>query len=727
MIQYLGSSALLAAVCLIFSVSVTADDVSTHPTFKYPKTAINKVTNQYGKKKVVESYTWLEALDEKPVQEWLKEQVKFSKAWTSQSLFADDLQRRVAEITQYETTSSPIYRGERIYFYWQQSPEQKGRQLVRFDNETQQAKVVLDTASLPDKRAESIRSFSISPDGNYVAYAYSLDGSDVLQWRIREVETVTDLSDRLVDVLYGNIAWHKSSVGFFYSRYAPAQSDKQKSGVYFHQLGTSVEQDNVVYQPKNKSESRWFFQPIVTDDGRYLLLNIQDGTNPNNQIWVSDLKSKDLVLQPLVSQFQAAFVFIGNEGSELYFMTDANAQNGRVVGIDLEQKDNALGKELIAEDKDAAILEARYTGRAFVVQYMNQARNQIKLFNKRGEYRREVELPGPGSIEDIQTTFGSDTFFFIYSSLAIPPTVYQHQFSKKTTTILAKPKETFREQDFIVQQRYYFSKDQTRIPITLMTHKSFRPDGSAPAILYAYGGFRIAIQPKFDPVMLAWVEQGGVYAIAHVRGGGENGQAWHEAGSGKNKQNTIDDFISAGIYLIDRSYTSKNRLVSMGRSNGGLTVARAGLARPDLFAAVIPQVGVLDLLRYDQFGIGWAWQDEYGRPSLESDVPRLLRLSPLHNIAEGRVYPAMLVTAAQNDLRVHPSHSYKFVAKMQSVQSATNPAVLHLLEGVGHIDDKKRANQASDATHGQFSFIAKVLSLDKIINVAEEDELEDDI
>jgi prolyl oligopeptidase len=535
-----------------------------------------------------------------------------------------------------------------------------------------------------------------------------------MEWKVREIETGKDLSDHLKWVKFSGASWTKDGKGFFYSRYdEPNEKTKLEDVNYFqklfyHRLGTPQSEDILVYERKDQKE--WGFSADVTEDGGYLIVSVWQGTDPKNRIFFKDLQKSDAQVVELIPELEAAYSFIGNEGPLFWFRTDLNATRGRVIGIDTLNPDRKNWKELIPQAKET-LEGVSLVGDHFIASYLKDARTQIKLFDLKGKFVREVELPGIGTAAGFGGKRKDTETFYAFTGFTTPTTIYRYDLKTGKSTIYRQPKVDFKPGDYETKQVFYKSKDGTRVPMFITHKKGLKLDGNNPTYLYGYGGFSVSLTPAFSIANLVWMEMGGVYAQPNLRGGGEYGEEWHLAGTKSKKQNVFDDFIAAAEWLIANKYTSTPKLAIGGGSNGGLLVGACMTQRPELFGAAVPQVGVMDMLRYQKFTIGWAWVPDYGSSDNPEEFKALYAYSPLHNIKPGTKYPATFITTADHDDRVVPAHSFKFAATLQAAQAGPAPVLIRIETKAGH-GAGKPTSKVIEEIADRWGFLVDVLKMD---------------
>ena len=557
-----------------------------------------------------------------------------------------------------------------------------------------------------------------SPDGRYLAYGLAQGGADWQVVRVREVATGRDLDDRIDWFRFSGISWTKDSKGFFYSRFPEPpkgqelQAALEHQKLYYHRVGTPQSQDRLVYERPDLP--KWFLGGGATEDGRYLIVYLQNGTDPKNRLYYADLGDPlnprlDAPLVKIVDEDIAEFHVLGNQGSRLFVRTDLEAPKRKVIVIDPRLRTGRAGWTAVIPEREQPLEGAAFVGGRLFAQYLVDVKSEVEMFTADGKSQGKLALPGVGTVAGLSGREDGDELFYAFTTFLGPTTVYRYDIPKGATAAFEPPPAVFDSQGFETTQVFFTSKDGTRVPMFLTARKGLPRDGSAPVWLYAYGGFAISVLPSYRPWVPAWLEMGGVFAVPALRGGGEYGEGWHQAGMKEKKQNVFDDFIAAAEYLVREKYTSPRRLAIEGGSNGGLLVGAVLTQRPDLFAAALPAVGVMDMLRFHQFTGGAAWASEYGSAAEAAAFAYIRRYSPLQNIKPGTCYPATLVTTADHDDRVVPSHSYKFAAALQAAQACPRPVLLRVDTQGSHgynPTDKQIAKQAD-----LMSFVAQALDL----------------
>lgn len=651
----------------------------------YPPTRADDFVEELHGLQVPDPYRWMEDLDSDEIRQWIEAQNELTFNLLDSSPLREQIRERMTALWNYEKMSAPVKCAGR-YFYFYNNGLQNQDVLYWMGGLDDEPKVLLDPNALSQDGTVALSGASISPDGQYLAYGIADAGSDWQTWHVRRVEDAVDESDLVEWVKFSSASWDGQSEGFFYSRYDAPEGEALKQANYYHKLcyhklGTDQSEDKLVYdRPDQKG---WLFFGRVSEDGRFLIINVEQGTASENAQFILDLKDPQTQVVELLPNFDAEYVFVGNDGSQLYFRTDQGAPQQRLVAIDLAQPEPEEWVELIPESADKLEF-VDYVGGRFICTYLHDAANKVKFFKPDGTPDGELALPGPGTVLGFAGRSDDTETFYKFSSFTTPGTVYHLDLITREVTVFRQPELAFDPGDYVTEQVFYPSKDGTQIPLFISHRKDLAINGDTPTYLYGYGGFNIPIPAAFSVPNLVWMEMGGIYAQAQLRGGGEYGRAWHEGGMLHNKQNVFDDFIAAAEYLIGQGYTRKEKLVVGGRSNGGLLVGAVLTQRPDLFGVALPNVGVLDMLRFHKFTIGWAWVSDYGSPDDEDDFKTLLAYSPLHNIREGVAYPPTMVMTGDHDDRVFPAHSFKFAAALQKAQTGEAPVVIRIETRAGH-------------------------------------------
>ncbi|GAB4207508.1 MAG: prolyl oligopeptidase family serine peptidase [Coleofasciculaceae cyanobacterium] len=654
--------------------------------FVYPPTRKSDQVDDYHGTKVADPYRWLEDLNSEETQAWIEAQNQLTSSYLSKIPEREPIKERITQLWNYEKYGIPFKQGNR-YFYFKNDGLQNQSVLYTLISLDAEPTVLFDPNTLSEDGTIALSGLAISEDGKLMAYGLSTSGSDWNEWKIRHVETGEDFSDCLKWVKFSGASWTHDHQGFFYSRYDEPNEATQLEDVnyyqklYYHKLGTLQSEDILIYHRPDRKE--WMFGAGVTEDGRYLIISIDRGTDPKNLIFYQDLQKPDSPVVELISEFEANYSFIDNDGSIFWFRTDLDAPRGRVIAIDINNPARDNWQELIPQT-DETLESVGLLNNQFVADYLKDARSSIKIFDLEGSFVREVELPGIGSAGGFGGKRYDRETFYSFTSFTTPTTIYRYDMVSGESTVFRQPEVDFNPNEYETKQVFYTSKDGTRVPMFITHKQGLKLDGNNPTLLYGYGGFNISLTPSFSVSRLVWMEMGGVYALPNLRGGGEYGEEWHQAGTKLNKQNVFDDFIAAAQWLIDNQYTKPEKLAIAGGSNGGLLVGACMTQRPELFGAALPAVGVMDMLRFPKFTIGWAWCSDYGSPDEPDEFKALYAYSPLHNLKPGTAYPATLITTADHDDRVFPAHSFKFAAALQAAQAGEKPTLIRIETKAGH-------------------------------------------
>jgi prolyl oligopeptidase len=680
----------------------------------FPYSPANKVhqIDDYHGVPVADPYRWLEDPDSAETRVWIEAQNKLTFSFLKKIPARARIKKRLTRLWNYAKYSPPFKESGR-YFYFKNDGLQNQDVLYTLTSLDAKPRLLLDPNQLTADGTVALSEFALSKDGKYLAYGLSTSGSDWQVWKVREIESGKDLPDSIQWVKFSGASWTKDGKGFFYSRYdEPNEKTKLQEANYYqklfyHRLGTPQSHDLLVYERQDRKE--WSFDGHVTEDGRYLIISVWQDTDPKNLIFYRDLQSPDARVVELINEFEAAYDFIDNDGPVFWFRTDRDAPRGRIIAIDTNKPGLANWKEVIPQT--AETLEGiDLVGDHFIASYLKDACAQIKLFDLSGKFVRAVDLPGLGTAVGFDGKRQDTETFYAFTSFTTPGTIYRYDVKTGKSTLFRKPKVDFNPSSYETRQVFYLSKDGTRVPMFITHKKGLKLDGRNPTLLHGYGGFSTSLTPEFSISNLVWMEIGGVYAQPNLRGGAEYGEQWHLAGTKSKKQNVFDDFIAAAEWLIANKYTSTPKLAISGSSNGGLLVGACLTQRPDLFGVALLDVGVLDMLRFHKYTIGWAWTSEYGSPDDAEDFKALYAYSPLHNLKPGLHYPATLITTADHDDRVVPAHSFKFAATLQAAHSGDAPVLIRIETKAGHGDGKpttKIIEEISDS----FGFLARVLDM----------------
>ncbi len=679
---------------------------------KYPETQqVNQIDIYHGVE-VADPYRWLEDPDSPETKAWVEAQNQVTFSYLSQIPQREEIKTRLTQVWDYEKYGIPFKRGER-YFYYKNDGLQNQSVLYVLNSLDDEPRVLIDPNLLSEDGTVSLSGVAISKDGNLMAYALSYSGSDWKEWHVRNIATGEDLPDHIKWSKFSGASWTHDHQGFFYSRYdEPNEQTKHEDvnyyqKLFYHKIGTDQSQDILVYHRPDQKE--WGFSGIVSEDGQYLIISVWLGTEPKNLLFYKDLTEPNAEVVELISEFQAQYSFIDNDGSVFWFETDLDAPRRRVIAIDIS---NGNQTEIIPERAET-LQGVTVLNHQFVAAYLKDAHSQIKVFNLDGSWVRDITLPGLGSAGGFDGDRADTETFYSFTSFTTPTTIYRYNMLTGESSVFRQPQVDFNPGDYESHQVFYHSKDGTRVPMFITHKKGIKLDGNNPTYLYGYGGFNISLTPSFSVSQLVWMEYGGILAVPNLRGGGEYGEEWHQAGTKLNKQNVFDDFIAAAEWLIANQYTCREKLAIGGGSNGGLLVAACLTQRPDLFAAVLPAVGVLDMLRFHKFTIGWAWCSDYGSPENPEEFKALYAYSPLHNLKPGTHYPATLITTADHDDRVVPAHSFKFAAALQAAHAGEAPVLIRIETKAGH-GAGKPTTKIIEEVADKWAFLFRVLGMEKV-------------
>jgi prolyl oligopeptidase len=675
---------------------------ATEKRLVYPESARVEQVDDYHGVKVSDPYRWMEDVDSEKTRAWVTAQNQVTSAYLAAIPEREPIRARLTELWNYERYGVPTQHGGR-YFFTRNDGLQNQNVLYRVDSLNGEAKVVLDPNLLSQDGTVALSGTGLTEDGKLLAYALSSGGSDWQEWHVREVETGRDLPDVLKWVKFSNVAWTHDNKGFFYSRYDEPREGRQLEDanfyqkLYYHRLGTPQSADELVYQRPDKKELG--FAASITEDGRYLVIHAWRGTETDNGIFYKDLQTPGSKVVELLGRFDAAYEFIENDGPVFWFKTDLSAPRGRVIAVDVRHPEKEHWREVIPQAAET-LQGVSCLHDTLVALYLKDAHAEVRRFDLQGKFLHELELPGLGAVEGFTGRRKDRETFYSFASYTSPGTIYRYDLETGRSTVFRRPEiRGFDPNQYETKQVFYPSKDGTRIPMFLTYKKGLKLDGSNPTYLYGYGGFNVALTPAFSLSHVVWMERGGIYAVANLRGGSEYGEDWHQAGIKLRKQNVFDDFIAAGEWLVASGYTSRQKLAIAGYSNGGLLTAASMVQRPDLYGAVIVGVGVLDMLRFHKFTIGWGWTSDYGSPDDPQEFKALYAYSPYHNLRPGTAYPPTLITTADHDDRVVPAHSFKFAAALQRANGGSNPTLIRIETRAGHGGGKpvsKKIEEAAD-------------------------------
>ena len=652
--------------------------------FKYPAARRDSVVDNYFGVKVPDPYRWMENVNSPDVKKWVKEENALTQKFLSKIPFREKLRKRYEELWNYVRYSAPRKEGD-YYFYSKNDGLQEQSVVYIQKGENGKASVFLDPNKFSKDGSVSLAGMSFSKDAKYCSYSISRGGSDWREIYVMEVATKKKLSDHLRWVKFSGMSWYRN--GFFYSRYdEPKEENKLKvknqyQKLYYHKVGTPQSSDELIY--KDDEHPLRGFDGFVTDDEKFLIVSIWEGASENNMLAYARLNGKKPEIKIIFDKPDAHYGIIDNIGENFLMLTNKNAPNYKIVLVNPKKPEEENWKTIVPESA-FVINSVSFVDNKLIVQYLKDANSVVTVFDLSGKKLYDVDLPGIGTVNGFGGKKTDKEVFYTFNSFTTPPTIYKYDVERNVSKVFRKANVKFDFDNYVTEEVFYKSKDGTRIPLFIVHKKGIRKNGQNPTLLYGYGGFNIAMRPYFRLSILPLLENGGIYAMACLRGGSEYGEKWHEAGMLFNKQNVFDDFISAAEYLIKEKYTSRERLAIFGGSNGGLLIGAVVNQKPELFRVAIAAVGVMDMLRFQKFTIGWAWVSEYGSSDNEKQFKYIYKYSPLHNIRPGIEYPAMLITTADHDDRVFPAHSFKYAATLQNTYKGKNPILIRIETKVGH-------------------------------------------
>lgn len=674
-------------IVFIFIISMYLNEqyiVHSQDKLKYPETKkVNQVDDYFGNK-ISDPYRWLEDTDSKEVKEWIGEENKVTFSYLEKIPYRNKIKERLTEIWNYPKYTQPFKAGNNYFFYKNDGLQNQDVLYIQKDLSSE-SEVFLDPNTFSADGTIALNGVYDSKDGKYLAYSISKSGSDWQEFFIIDIKTREKLKDHVLWSKFSGASWYKD--GFFYGRYDEpdngneytAKNEFQK--LYYHKLGTPQSDDKLIYEDKTKpSRSHYIWVP---EDEKYLFLYIGETGKTGDYLYFKKADDADASWTPIVEDFDNHYWAVDNTGDKVFLMTDKDAPRYKLMEIDLENP-KAQWKEVIPEQNDMVLNSVNYVGGKLITRYMKDATERVYVYDEAGKYINEVQLPALGSVWGFEGKHKETQVFYSFTSFTYPSMTYLYDTENNKSTFFRKSELKFNPEDYETKQVFYSSNDGTKVPMFIVYKKGLELNGKNPAYLYSYGGFNNSLTPYFSIVRLILLDNGGIFAMPNIRGGGEYGEQWHKDGMLKKKQNVFDDFIAAAEYLIKEGYTSPDKLACAGGSNGGLLVGAVINQRPDLFKAAFPAVGVLDMLRYQKFTIGSAWVSEYGSSDVEDQFNYLIKYSPLHNIKEGLNYPAVLVTTADHDDRVVPLHSFKYIAALQEEYKGPNPVLIRIDTKAGH-------------------------------------------
>jgi prolyl oligopeptidase len=704
---------LLVLIPVLYVAALLANEAPSLTRLDYPKAKRIDQVDDYHGTKVADPYRWLEDTDSPDTLAWVQAENKLTFGYLDQIPYRKAIHDRLTKLWNYERFGVPEQRGGR-YFYQHNNGLQNQSVLLVAESLGTEPRVLLDPNTLSADGTVALSGEAISDDGKLLAYGTAASGSDWMEWHVRNIDSGKDLSDLIKWVKFSGASWTKDAKGFYYSRYDEPKHDTAMRDanyfqkLYYHRLGTTQAEDQLIYErPDNKELG---FNGAVTDDGHYLVITVWQGTSPKNRLYYKDLAHPDSQVVKLLDDFDAQYEFVDNDGPIFWFKTDLDAARSRLIAIDTRTPERARWKTIIPESAET-MQSVSVIDDKFLVEYLKDARTEVRVHDLQGKFLRSIDLPGIGTAEGFTGKRKDKETFYAFTSFTVPTTIYRYDPEKGASSVFRQPKVDFDSSRYETKQVFYKSKDGTRIPMFLTYKKGLKLDGQNRVLIYAYGGFDISLTPTFSVPNLVWLEMGGVYAQPNLRGGGEYGEEWHLAGTKLHKQNVFDDFIAAAEWLIANHYTTSSNLAIYGRSNGGLLIGACLTQRPDLYGATLPAVGVMDMLRFHKFTIGWAWTSDYGSSDDPEQFKALYAYSPLHNLKPGTKYPPTLITTADHDDRVVPGHSFKFAATMQADQAGPAPVLIRVETKAGHGAGKPISKQIEEIADS-WSFVAHNLNMD---------------
>ncbi|WP_287796734.1 prolyl oligopeptidase family serine peptidase [Idiomarina sp.] len=677
------SAFILCSTVLILSACSSFEQEKEQPKGPYPETKTVEQQDDYHGTRVEDPYRWLEQ-DNQEVSNWVHAQNQLSTPLLQNLPAFADIKDRMTELWNYEKVSTPFRYADR-YFYFANDGLQNQSVLYTMTDLNSAPDILINPNNFSDDGTVSLARINVSPDATYVAYATSDGGSDWTEIKVRNVESGKDTSDVIEGVKFTEVAWLPNERGFYYSRYPENKDgsfdDTKPVSVYFHKLGTKQSDDELIFAFDNQPELNPYAK--VSDDGKYLLIDVFKGYDAN-AVYLRPLAQENAPFKGLFTKWDGQYQYVTSQKGLLYFKTTNEASTGRVVAVDPKQPEPENWTEIIAA-KTHTLKDVHAVDGQLFAHYLQSARSRVAIFDIKGTMLQELALPGIGSISGFEGSHKAPDVFFSFKSFTEPGKIYRYQPDQQRTTLWYETKVPAELDQYTTEQVVYNSADGTEVPMFLVHDKNIELNGENPTLLYGYGGFNISITPDYDTTRLVWLEMGGVLAIPNLRGGGEFGEMWHQQGTKENKQNVFDDFIAAAEWLINNNYTNKNKLAIQGRSNGGLLVGATMTQRPELFAAALPAVGVMDMLRYQlPSANARGWGSEFGLSENKEEFKTLYAYSPVHNTKSGTCYPATLITTGDHDNRVVPWHSYKFAAALQRDQSCDQPILLNVETRAGH-------------------------------------------
>jgi prolyl oligopeptidase len=706
--RLLGFVALAAMTC----TSSTALPAQDGAPLAYPKAKTVDQVDDYHGTKVADPYRWLEETDSAETHDWVEAENKLTFSYLDKIPYRDAIRDRLLKLWNYERFTVPDQEGGR-YFYQHNNGLQNQNVLLVAESLNAEPRVLLDPNTLSSDGTVALSDASVTDNGKLMAYGTAVSGSDWNAWHVRDVDTGKDLPDLIKWVKFSGASWTKDNQGFYYSRFdEPKEASSLRDAnyfqkLYYHKLGTSQSEDKLIYErPDNKELG---FGGNVTDDGHYLVIYVWQGTSPKNRVYYKDLTQPDSPVVKLLDDADASYNFIDSDGPVFWIQTDLDAPRGRLIAIDTRHPERASWKTVVPQGPDK-LEGSSVVSNLFLLSYLKDARTEVRVYDLNGKFVRNVDLPGIGTAGGFGGKRKDKETFYNFTSFISPSSVYRYDPATGKSSVFRQPKVDFDPTKYETKQIFYNSKDGTRVPMFLTYKKGLKLDGQNPTLLYAYGGFDISLTPFFSVPNVVWLEMGGIYAQPNLRGGGEYGEDWHLAGTKAKKQNVFDDFIAAAEWLIANKYTSTPKLAIRGASNGGLLIGACLTQRPELYGVTLPEVGVMDMLRFQKFTIGWGWTSDFGSSDNPEDFKAIYAYSPLHNLKPGTKYPPTLISTADHDDRVMPAHSFKFAATMQADQAGPAPVLIRVETKAGH-GAGKPITKIIDETADSWAFVAHNLNM----------------
>ena len=681
-------------------------------TLSYPDSKPGKTIDILHDIKVPDPYRWLEDLNSDQTSTWVKAQSSLTDSYLDAIPGRKALENHLTKLWNVERFGVPSFEGG-YYFFSKNNGLQNQSVLYSTKSLDLEPTVLLDPNKLSKDSTVALNSYEVSPNGKYLAYSTSASGSDWVEWKVREISSGKDLSDHLKWSKFSGASWAKNSKGFYYGRFPTPKNVEEMMAqnihkkIYFHEIGKPQNEDLLVYERPNQPKQGLY--AWVTEDGKYLLIQVSQGTDTKNGLFYKDLRNPTSKVIELLSDFDASYDFVTNLGSKFIIRTDLNAPKQKVISIDINEPLSDRWETIIPESTET-LRSVSHIGGLFIANYLKDARTEIRRFKTNGNPLPPVKLPGLGTAAGFGGKSDQTETFYYFTSFTSPGAVYRYDVTRNASTLFKAPETQFNRDHYESRQIFATSRDGTKIPMFIVSKKNLKLDGKNPTLLYAYGGFNISLRPSYSPATIAWLDLGGIYVMANLRGGGEYGEEWHQAGMKLKKQNVFDDFIACAEHLISKKFTSSKKLSIAGGSNGGLLVGACMVQRPELYGACLPAVGVMDMLRFHKFTIGWAWQAEYGKPDDPDDFKNLLKYSPYHNLKPNN-YPATMVITSDHDDRVVPSHSYKFAAALQSSQNGSAPTLIRIESKAGHGAGTPTSKRI-EAIVDKYAFLAKALGFE---------------